>query len=265
MSEMKAKTVRFQLPSSFTVPKWNPVGHRCHSQNVFFFFKVWWRVDYDSFSAWNSNVITKRLTWDVCLDWLRTLPHLWQLAVWDIVSHIYLPECHWMSNACACTWMWICAWMLWCLYTSVCFECLCIWLPWGCERTSKREWEKEKERAVVEEKRGKLKLHDEYIGAQSPNREWQSEHRYTVSKQTVRSRGDFPMEATLGRWTPEHTYHTCIESGHNATYKQPLQSTSDHTHAHTKHINRWVCTLGMGVCDDSLHLSGLDFPLHLEI
>ncbi len=69
------------------------------------------------------------------------------------------------------------------------------------ERDREREREKKKgrkeERAVGEERRGKLKLHDEYIGAQSPDRERQSEHRYTVSKQTVRSRGDFPMEAGL--------------------------------------------------------------------
>lgn len=60
---------------------------------------------------------------------------------------------------------------------------------------SERERGRKKERAVGEERRGKLKLHDEYIGAQSPDLERQSEHRYTVSKQTVRGGGDFPMEA----------------------------------------------------------------------
>lgn len=72
-------------------------------------------------------------------------------------------------------------------------------------KESERERGRKKEKAVGEERRGKLKLHDEYIGAQSPDWERQSEHRYTVSKQTVRSGGDFPMEASLGCWTPEHT------------------------------------------------------------
>lgn len=54
------------------------------------------------------------------------------------------------------------------------------------EREREKKKERKRERAVGEERRGKLKLHDEYIGAQSPDRERQSEHRYTVSKQTVR-------------------------------------------------------------------------------
>lgn len=155
----------------------------------------------------------------------------------------YIPECNWMSNACACTWMWICAWMLWCLYTSACCECLCVSLLWDSERSRQRERErergekkrkKERERAVEEERRGKLKLHDEYIGAQSPDRERQSEHRYTVSKQTVRSRGDFPMEAWDSGHLNTHGYtHRQQARAYNPASSHYKTNKWSHTHAYT--------------------------------
>ena len=106
------------------------------------------------------------------------------------------------------------------------------------ERKREKERERERERAVGEERRGKLKLHDEYIGAQSPDRERQSEHRYTVSKQTVRGWGDFPMEAGQGCWTPEHTWiHTPTASLHLQSCKKPhyKTQTNDQTHIYSAH------------------------------
>ena len=93
-----------------------------------------------------------------------------------------------------------------------CAACEWVWLQWDWERMQtvreremKKEWKKERKNSRG--RRGKLKLHDEYIGAQSPDWERQSEHRYTVSEQTVRGWGNFPMEAGLG-CTHEHTKHT---------------------------------------------------------
>ena len=78
--------------------------------------------------------------------------------------------------------------MLQCSYTSVCCECLCVWLLWDSERNRQQkreegeeeveeeeeeeeEKERKRKRAVGEQRIGKLKLHDEYIGAWNPNRE----------------------------------------------------------------------------------------------
>lgn len=71
-------------------------------------------------------------------------------------------------------------------------------------------------------------MHDEYIRAQGPGWEQQSKHRFAVSKQTVRGRRDFPIEAArdaLYLNTHEYTQYSmslCYS-------KKPLQNTNrDH-------------------------------------
>lgn len=126
-----------------------------------------------------------------------------------------------MSNACTCSRMWICAWML---CTPLFAVTICVSDCCG----TQRRWKREKEKAVGEKRRGKLKLHDEYIRAQGPGWEQQSKHRFAVSKQTVRGRRDFPIETArdaLYLNTHEYTQYSmslCYS-------KKPLQNTNrDH-------------------------------------
>lgn len=222
----------------------NIVWHRCHLQYVIF-------QKYGEECIISPLVLETQtlLLWAWLGTWVETwnrlIPHLWQiLVVWDIVSHISQSATEWVmhvrvleceyAHECSGACIPLCA-------VSVCVS--------GCcgrgtdserEREREREREGKKDRAVGEVRRGKLKLHDEYIGAQSPDRERQSEHRYTVSKQTVRSRGDFPMDAGLGCWTPEHTWiHTQAASLHLESCEQPLQNTNklSHTHAYILYKN----------------------------
>lgn len=157
-----------------------------------------------------------------------TLLRAWLYACWDLkptltdtcvrLCQSYIPECNWMSNACACTWMWMRAWMLCCLYTSVGCECTCALLQW--DSTEKNRWrvrrkERKKERKGVE-RRSKVKLHDEHIGPV-----W-AQINYV---HTVRVRlAHLSMDGRLGCWISENTWiHT--QRAHTAC-KQPQQCTT---------------------------------------
>lgn len=127
-----------------------------------------------------------------------------------------------MSNACTCSRMWICAWML---CTPLFAVTICVSDCCG----TQRRWKREKEKAVGEKRRGKLKLHDEYIRAQGPGWEQQSKHRFAVSKQTVRGRRDFPIETArdaLYLNTHEYTQYSmslCYSRNH---YKTQTETTA---------------------------------------
>lgn len=172
----------------------NICWHRLQPAAHFRIKKVW-RVE--------TDLITMSITWDMSSILVMTLPHLWSclkchqssLSASEGEMHVHVLECEY-AHECSGACIPLCV-------VSVCVPDCC-----GTERG--KEWENEKERmierqrAVGEEKQGKLKLHDECIGAQNPDRDRQSKHRYGVFKQTVRGRGDFPMEARLQCWTREH-------------------------------------------------------------